>query len=144
MPIKFDDLDKEMKRLGKRFEKNVNDHMVKVGAVTQSNLQRETPIDEGRARSNWLGSLNNPTNEQIESYSSGSNGSSAGIVSRAAEDQYNEATQGRKLQEDIYISNNLPYIIPLDKGRTSQTDPNFINRSIESAVIITRDDKFLE
>lgn len=83
----------------------------------QADLSLQTPVDTGRARANWLPSLNQPR---------------ADTVSAGAEVDTNAATIGYKIDGTIFIANNLPYIQRLNNGWSSQNaTPSWVEGSVK-------------
>lgn len=76
----------------------------------------QTPVDTGRARSNWLPSINTPRNDTVEI------GQKPEMVSVAA---------GYKLDDTIFIANNLPYIERLNNGWSGQQPtPSWVEATV--------------
>lgn len=101
-----------------------------------ANLQRApsdggTPVDTGWARTNWVPSIGAPidttagTRTQAEAGQL-SGDSAAGIAKVAL-----SYTLG---QGPIYITNNVPYILPLDAGSSKQAPKGFIRRALVKAI----------
>lgn len=86
----------------------------KVALAVQADVAFNTPVDTGRARSNWLPSIGTPRRDTIED-----RGGSPEI-------DFN----GYKLGETIFISNNLPYIGALNNGSSKQSPAGFVDDAI--------------
>ena len=105
-------------------------------------LAKETPVDVGTARSNWLASIGRPRTGRIRAYSpyqsrhkkpygaGGSKGEGANLS--GVQSQGRNALANYK-KGSIYISNNLPYIGPLDRGHSRQTSAGFVTRAVMQA-----------
>ena len=89
--------------------------------LLDSELVQATPVDTGRARSNWVISLDSPTdrirNVQDPQYTPGAE--EEGIVHASVPGQ------------DIYVSNNLPYIGALNNGWSAQAPAGFVEDAIQ-------------
>lgn len=110
-------------------------------------LARETPVDVGTARSNWRISVGRPLVGQIPAYSpypsrhrkpysgggSKSEGANLSGVMNQGKSRLANYTKG-----SIYVSNNIPYIGPLDRGHSRQTSAGFVARSVALSVIETQ------
>jgi hypothetical protein len=74
----------------------------------------------GRARANWTVSIGFPSDAVFDSVDQG----------RALDDA---KTQAAKINGfvTVYIQNNLPYIVPLNEGWSSQAPSKFIDRIID-------------
>lgn len=79
-------------------------------------LVNETPVDTGRARANWLPSINSPRTETVGESN--------------AESPLN---LNYKLGDTIYIANNLPYIRRLNDGHSQQAPAGFVDKIIQRA-----------
>jgi hypothetical protein len=90
-----------------------------VAFVVDAELVARTPVDTGRARSNWLPTLNIPSektvgpNEKVD-------------VGRVLEDY--------SLDDNILITNNLPYIERLNQGSSKQAPANFVEAAVQFGV----------
>ena len=92
-----------------------------VALFVDSELVNETPVDKGRARANWLPSLNDPDTRQIE----GPAGNKPPI---------GPVLDGFRVLEDrILLTNNLPYIRRLNDGWSDQAPAGFIDNVLARA-----------
>jgi len=74
-----------------------------------------TPVDEGRARGNWFPSLNSPSNAVDEkSLDKSGSGAIAAATSMA---------MSADLGDTVWLTNNLPYILPLENGHSQMQAP---------------------
>lgn len=76
----------------------------------------------GRARSNWLATINIPSNETREA------------TDRAASDEVRSQLSFHGIGDTIYITNNLPYIKRLNEGHSSQAPSGFIDNIVRRNV----------
>jgi hypothetical protein len=99
-------------------------------------LVRSTPVDTGRARSNWLVSVGSPRQEVILPHAPGrylgiaetANASTAIALGSVIID-------GRRKSVPIYITNSVDYLTKLDtKGTSKQAPIGFIQSAILRAV----------
>jgi hypothetical protein len=79
----------------------------------------------GRARANWLPSLETPSTEVVEE----PDPTGTGPINKMA-----QVTAAYKLGQKIFISNNLEYIQPLDAGHSSQAPAGFVLGSIQTGL----------
>ena len=82
-----------------------------IGLKVLRGVVLKTPVDTGRARANWQLSINIPKTDIVNSKQK------AGA--KAITDG-NRTLKTIKLGEDIYITNNLPYIGVLERGHSKQ------------------------
>lgn len=96
----------------------------------------ETPVDTGRARSNWIAQIGSGASTPIEAYSPGEKQSTASQNTQAALDQAEGVIRGyvggRGLS--IHITNNVPYIQRLNDGYSAQAPANFVETAVMLAV----------
>lgn len=109
-------------------------------------LAKDTPVDVARARSNWRISIGRPLTGIIGAYrpfasrhrppytGGGSKSERSNLSSVVAQ---GKAKLARYTKGSIYISNNLPYIGPLDRGHSRQTSAGFVARAVSAAVFRT-------
>jgi hypothetical protein len=92
-----------------------------------------TPVDTGWARANWIPNIGSPLETPAGSREAAEQGqlpgASAAGVARVA------ATYTRA-QGAVHITNNVPYILPLNEGSSKQAPRGFVQRSIVKAVTV--------
>jgi len=117
----------EMSKLGftglEKYTRTLNDKgnktLQKVTLAAYSGLVRRSPVDTARFRGGWHGSVHTPDltiNPEGQSDSGIKQGS--GVTGREAAN-ITPALKA-KLGEDVYISNNLDYAVPLENGHSPQ------------------------
>jgi hypothetical protein len=82
-----------------------------------------TPVDVGRARGNWYPSISIPSGE-INEETTDKNGDQSlariqGLVLNA------------KLGQVVWLTNNLPYILPLENGSSKQAPRGMVDINVE-------------
>lgn len=82
-------------------------------------LVRNTPVDTGRARANWIPSLD---------------AASAEIVEPNGKKDIASETQSYTIDKTIFITNNLPYIQRLNDGWSQQAPAGFVELAVQSGV----------
>lgn len=104
-----------------------------------------TPVDKGRARSNWIVQMDAPARTAIDAYVPGDKGSTAGpnSASAIAQGQAVIARYDGDRNSGIAISNNLPYINALNSGSSRQAPAGFIQKAVQAAVRQVRGARFL-
>jgi len=93
-----------------------------------------TPVDTGRARSNWFLSINAPARGTVETADEGASkgaqsGRSASMVSSAD----SALKHGMDHAQTVYITNNLPYIKNLDDGSSQQNREGIVGPALDKA-----------
>ena len=94
---------------------------IAVGMQIDRRLVLITPVDTGRARSNWLPSIETPRSDTV-----GVRMPSESL--KDAEATFNVAPKFPLL----YLANNLPYIEPLNEGHSKQAPAGFVEDAIDS------------
>lgn len=111
---------KRMRDLGGKVSERANLGKQRVAIQIDQLLVMATPVDTGRARSNWMIAMNAPANGTIDA-----DRGSAGTIAQ------NEAAIRRSTPtQEIHITNNLPYIVPLNQGHSAQAPAGFVERAI--------------
>lgn len=140
----FETFSRRIVILGDRVNRNANLLVRRVALVADQALVLGTPVDEGRARSNWLVSVGQPRRDVIEPYSPGKGlGIGEGSNAQGAINQARAAIAGQKDGQAIYISNNLPYIEPLNNGSSAQAPAGFVEMAINKAVQVANQGRLL-
>lgn len=91
-----------------------------------------TPVDTGRARSNWNTELNRPNLSTREPYAPGDSGSTGAANARRSIEEGTRVITDRATGQDIWITNNLPYIGELNNGHSAQAPAGFIERAVQA------------
>lgn len=115
---------RRIRTLGDQIFENSGKAVRAVALVLDQVLVLSTPVDTGRARSNWLVGINRPSRRTVQAGDkSGQSaiGSATGAIGEA------------KPGDDIWISNNLPYIDKLNRGHSPQARSGFVERAIKVA-----------
>lgn len=129
----------QIENAGTRFTKAVAKRALRA-------LVNATPVDTGRARSNWRVGIGAPTRAEIEPYAEGKKlgiseraNANAAIAAGLARINSVRGVSGRGLETAIYINNNTPYIgnLPngkgLNDGYSKQAPPGFIEAALLEA-----------
>lgn len=137
-------LERRAREIGRQVEEGATRTQRQTALVALRELVFATPVDSGRARSNWIVSPRVPSRETREPYSPGS-GLGSGETQNAGEamQQGRLAVETHTPGDDIYISNNLPYIRPLNDGSSAQAPAGFIERAVQRAQEAVRNARLL-
>lgn len=103
-----------------------------------------TPVDEGRARSNWQVRAGIAPSEVIEPYAPGKGGSTGAQNTQAALDQGKIAISSAAPGQEIHITNNLPYIGPLNDGHSAQAPAGFVEQAVNAGIETIRRARLIE
>lgn len=121
-----------MDRRAARVEENTNRRVRRIALAIFTELVVQTPVDTGRARSNWVVSLDHATNDPpFSPYAPGKDGNTAAANASAAIQIGTASMSDRRPEQDIYIVNNLPYIEALADGWSPQAPPGWVENAIQ-------------
>lgn len=128
---------------GEQIVANTDKLVRRVGVVVDQAVVSATPVDTGRAKSNWIATLNSPAQGMIDAYVSEGG---AGANEQAATAQAEAVIKNYSAGNTIHITNNLPYIQRLNDGYSAQAPANFVQeavveaaRAVSSAVLVEGD-----
>ena len=120
---------------GRQVEEGVNRIVRQVALVCDRELVLETPVDTGRARSNWIVSLGSAVTDERPPYAEGEGlGKGEAANAAAAMAQGQQVIGQRRPGTDIFISNNVRYIGKLNDGWSAQAPSGFVQAAIKRAV----------
>lgn len=88
----------------------------KVALTVDRELVLKTPVDTGRARSNWIPSLEAP---------------SVRLVGPGQKPDIDGDLAQYTVDKTIFITNNLPYIRRLNEGHSDQAPAGFVDDAIQ-------------
>lgn len=89
-------------------------------------LVRDTPVDTGWARANWVPSIGTPRSRTAGTRAA----AEAGQIDRGPQVNGQAAVAGYKLGPRIHITNNVPYINRLNSGSSRQAPAGFVQSAI--------------
>lgn len=116
-----------MRRRGRNVERNAPAGQRRVALAIDAAVVLATPVDTGRARSNWLVATGAPADGVRETYGQGA-GQRAISEGRAVIE--------RHIQGPIHITNNLPYIVRLNQGSSRQAPAGFVEKSVQVGMAV--------
>ena len=121
---------------GQELEDNVGKAVRAVALEIDSAVVQSTPVDTGRARSNWIVQINSSATGEVSSGSIDRSGQ--GALSRGR-----STIAGFKAGKDrsIHITNNVPYIGDLNNGTSAQAPANFVQAAVEAGATAVRNSR---
>lgn len=142
----LDDFAKRIDRIALRVEGNV-EQAVKdcAGAVARSVISN-TPVDTGRARSNWTAEMDQALSKILPAHvpgEKGSTGDANAVAAIKAAEQVIETFDIEKNAE-IHISNSLPYIGALNDGHSRQAPADFVRLAVLDGLATVRSVRIVE
>ncbi len=129
-PIRFN---QKMFGLSNRVVEDANTIVKEVARKAVEELISITPVDTGRAVSNWRVGLNYQPRGEIEPFARGEKGSTAHANRSAALSAALSHVNSRTTGQTIYIVNNLRYITFLNQGWSDQAPAGYVDRAVDVA-----------
>ena len=133
---------KRMKMRANNVPREVNKVKRKAALAIDQAVVLGTPVDTGTARSNWtvsLGEADNSTREAYAPLKDGDIGES--VNAEAALAQGRVVIASSKPEQDIHLTNNLPYIVPLNEGHSAQAPAAFVEEAVDAGARAVRRSK---
>ncbi len=131
---------REFKELADDFGEEIGDLMIDLTLKLHENLHKDTPKKTGLAANNWFVSSGTPILDSVGYYSVNLNGVSFNNASTAkafSDGQLNSIKSYTLDKGNIFIANNLPYILALDGGSSTKAPKNFVTTAIRKAIVAT-------
>lgn len=113
----------DLKKFGEVTQKQAQVIFRKIGLELDSSVVYGTPVDTGRARGNWYCTIGEPSTKVDQE---GFDPSGATAVGRIA-----NICATVQLGQVIWLSNNLPYILPLENGHSKQAPQGMVDLNLE-------------
>lgn len=128
---------KRMKTVSKTVGANADKLTRKVALAVDAAVVLATPVDTGRARSNWQVELNNIPAGTLPEPASPADGPARAIA------EGKEKAAAYKTGDTIHITNNLPYIGRLNEGWSAQAPANFVEEAALAGAATVKDARLL-
>ena len=115
-----------MNAIAKKFGDNASETVRRAAIAADYVAVNATPVDTGRARANWRVGIGNP----VLTYNEDDFDQGGGATVRNNESVISLWEVGKG---PIFISNNVPYIVPLDRGSSAQAPSGMSSLAIQAA-----------
>lgn len=115
-------------------EGNVNKIVQQAAIAIESRLVTATPVDTGRARSNWLASLGSPRQDIVEP-------TSAAATLANATSVILQRSPSRSVT--VWLSNNVRYIGRLNAGSSEQAPAAFVESAVAAGAAVVKGGRLL-
>lgn len=132
-----DQFSKKMGRVASKIPENADKIVRKVAMAIDQTVVLATPVDKGRARMNWIAALDTAASETTEAADPSGGAAiaqAAGVV----------AGYDGDVNQEVHITNNLPYIGPLNDGSSRQAPAGFVQQAVRAGASAVRGAKILE
>lgn len=118
---------RKMRVTGRVVADNADTLVRRVAVAVDRSVVLGTPVDTGRARSNWIAEINNPADGINED-------ADRGGARQLAANERMIATYNGDRDQSVHITNNLPYIGRLNDGWSAQAPAGFVEEAVHIAV----------
>lgn len=115
----------KLDNLARQVEVGTQEMMRRVALDIDSALVLTTPVDTGRARSNWQVSIGKTALSTVDTLMS---------PSEAIGNAKAELSKLKDSDDKIHITNNLPYIQRLNEGWSPQQPAGFVDQAVMTVV----------
>jgi hypothetical protein len=142
----LDDFAGRMSRLSVQVEGNVEEAVKDCAKAVTRTVIDATPVDTGRARSNWTAELDQAFARLFPAHVPGEKGSTAEANAEAAINQANEVVNQFDItaNREIHVANSLPYIGVLNDGHSKQAPAGFVQEAVMEGLATVRGAKILK
>lgn len=142
----LDDFAKRMSRLSVQVENNAEQAVKDCAKAVTRTVINATPVDSGRARSNWTAELDQAFSRLFPAHVPGVKGSTGEANAEAAINQANEVIERFDINgnRSVHISNSLPYIGALNDGHSRQAPAGFVEEAVMDGLATVRGVKILK
>lgn len=120
------DFSRRMAKRAKNLRDNVQARVRDAAVQIDASLVISTPVDTGRARSNWLPSVAGPRIGQVVEPRD-----PASAVAETA-----SVASTAKPGDAVYITNNVPYVRRLNDGSSAQAPAGFVERAVQRGRLV--------
>lgn len=125
---------KKMRKASVAVRSNADELVRDVAEGILATVVSDTPVDEGRARSNWQVNLNGPATGTRNPYVPGKKGSTGLENIIAAIEMGTSKIEEYRGGQEIHITNNLDYIQDLNDGASRQAPPGYVQEAVLEAI----------
>ena len=128
----------DIQRFAKKLDVDVGLATRRVALQVFTGIVQKTPVDTGRARSNWAialgGPASTPSSAITEEHQRQRKENGEGVDPSSITDQAVREAEASSMaingQQLVYISNNLPYISRLNEGHSQQAPAGFVEATL--------------
>lgn len=125
---------KRIRRRGRQVETGVNTAVIQMAQVINQSVVMATPVDTGHARHNWQAEVGTSPTSELD----GVDQAGSSTIARN-----NGKIGARQSGQTVFLSNNVPYIGPLNEGHSAQAAPKFVETAVVEGMAFLRRKKIL-
>lgn len=140
----FSGFAKKMAQVSKNFEANSERVSIRMAEGFTKKVIEHTPVDTGRAVSNWTISIGAPQMALKEPYIPGNKGSTAEANRKAAEAEARRVAASYKSRSEVFVTNSVSYIADLERGTSKKAPYGMIDFGFLEAARILYGSNFLK
>lgn len=122
----MDETERAIAQAKKEVEEAVIKTVKSIALKANQIIILSTPVDTGRARANWIASVDKPNTKKLDDTDK------SGSVTIADNNKV-IISAPEEMGLEIHISNNLDYIIPLNNGHSAQAPAGFVEKAVQLA-----------
>lgn len=135
---------KKMNQVSKNFEANSERILIRMAEGFTKKVIERTPVDTGRAVSNWTISIGSPQLTLKAPFVPGKKGSTAEANRRAAEVEAKKVAATYVSKSQVWVTNVTPYIVDLENGSSKKAPQGIIDFGFLEAARILYGSNFLK
>ena len=132
-----------IRQVGTAVEENAGKLVRMIALSVDTAVVSATPVDTGRARSNWQVEIGNPANSVLPAFVPGQEGDTVGPNTQMALALGTAKIAAYKIGETIHLTNNLSYIAALNNGHSAQAPAGFVQTAVLDGALQIKDAKLL-
>lgn len=135
---------KKLRQASKNFDANTDRILIRLAEGFTKKVIAYTPVDTGRAVSNWTLTIGSPSLALKEPYAPGVKGSTAEANRRAAEAEALKTARTYTNKKQVWVTNATPYIVSLEGGSSKKAPQGMIDFGLLEAARILYGSEFLK
>lgn len=114
----------DLERFGEVTEEQATTIFQKIILELDKRVVLSTPVDTGRARGNWFPSIGAPSTQRMDDAEDESGSQAISAIASIA--------GSARLGDVAWLTNNLPYILPLENGHSDQAPLGMIEMNLNA------------
>lgn len=142
----LDEFANRMSRISVEVEGGVEQAVKDCAVAVTRTVINATPVDTGRARSNWTAELDQAFEKLFPAHVPGEKGNTATANAEIAIGKAEAVIKRFDIGKNgsIHISNGLPYIGALNDGHSAQAPADFVKLAVIDGLATVRNAKILK